>query len=72
VWFKLKEKVIPRKGDEIRCQGVKAGGVTSGNYSPLFDTGIGMGYVDSRIAIDGNTIEVIIRNSPRPGVISKR
>lgn len=72
VWFKLKEKVIPRKGDEIRCQGVKAGRVTSGSYSPLFDTGIGMGYVDSRIAIDGNTIEVIIRNSPRPGVISKR
>ena len=72
VWFKLKEKVIPRKGDEIRYHGVKAGRVTSGNYSPLFDTGIGMGYVDSKVARDGNTIEVIIRNSPRPGIISKR
>ncbi|MCX7795699.1 MAG: glycine cleavage system aminomethyltransferase GcvT [bacterium] len=72
VWFRMQDKVIPRKGDEIRYQGIKVGKVTSGSYSPKFDVGIGMGYVKSEIAKEGNTIEIIVRNSPRIGVISKR
>ncbi|MGC8971342.1 MAG: glycine cleavage system aminomethyltransferase GcvT [bacterium] len=72
IWFRLQEKAIPRKGDEIRYRGIRTGRVTSGNYSPYFDVGIGMGYVSSEIAKDGNVIEVVIRNFPRIGIISKR
>lgn len=72
VWFKLQEKVIPRKGDEVRYKEMRVGRVTSGNYSPRFDVGIGMGYVSSEIAKDGNIIEVVIRNSSKIGIISKR
>ncbi len=72
VWFRMQDKVIPRKGDDIRYNGMKAGRVTSGGYSPKFDVGIGMGYVESEIAKEGNIVEVVIRNSPRIGIISKR
>lgn len=72
IWFRMQDKVIPRKGDEIRYQGLKVGRVTSGSYSPKFDVGIGMGYIDSKISKEGNIIEVIVRNSPRIGIISKR
>ncbi|MBC7320660.1 glycine cleavage system aminomethyltransferase GcvT [bacterium] len=72
IWFRMQDKIIPRKGDEIRYQGIKVGRVTSGNYSPKFDVGIGMGYVDSEIAKDGNSVDIVIRNSPRIGIISKR
>lgn len=72
VWFKMQDKVIPRKGDEIRYQKTKVGRVTSGSYSPKFDVGIGMGYVVSEMAKEGNIIEVLIRNSPQVGIISKR
>lgn len=72
IWFRMQDKIIPRKGDEIRYQGVMVGRVTSGSYSPKFDVGIGMGYVDSEVSKDGNIIEIVIRNSPRIGIVSKR
>lgn len=71
VWFKLQEKAIPRKGDKIRNEDREIGVVTSGNYSPHFEVGIGMGYVEYNFASYGNSIEVYIRNQPRIGIISK-
>lgn len=71
VWFKVQERVIPRKGNEIRSQDKRIGVVTSGNYSPHFETGIGMGYVASDFALLGNTIEILIRNQPKIGIISR-
>lgn len=72
VWFRMQDRVIPRKGDDIRYNGMKVGRVTSGGYSPKFDVGIGMGYVESEIAKEGNIVEIVVRNSPRIGIISKR
>ncbi|HOL55803.1 MAG TPA: glycine cleavage system aminomethyltransferase GcvT [bacterium] len=71
VWFRIQEKVIPRKGDEIRYQGRRIGTVTSGNYSPHFGSGIGMGYVEYNLASAGNSIEIVIRNRSRIGIISR-
>lgn len=71
VWFRLQEKVIPRKGDEIRYHDRRIGTVTSGNYSPHFESGIGMGYVEYDLASTGNSIGIVIRDKSRIGIISK-
>ncbi len=38
-------RVIPRKGMALFSNGQEVGFVTSGNYSPMLNTGIGMGYI---------------------------
>jgi len=71
IWFKLYEKIVPRKGNEIRYGGVRKGIVTSGGYSPLYGTSIGMGYIESKLAIEGISIEIVIRDTIKNAVISK-
>ncbi len=39
-------RTIPRKGMSLTHQGKDVGTVTSGSYSPMLDTGIGMAYVE--------------------------
>lgn len=71
IWFKLQEKVIPRKGDEIRYGDRKIGVVTSGNYSPHLGVGIGMGYVEYDFASVGSSIEILIRDRARIAIVSR-
>jgi aminomethyltransferase len=53
---------IPRQGFEIQAEsGERIGRITSGTFSPLLNLGIGMGYVQTPQAIEGNIIGVIIR-----------
>jgi len=54
---------IPRPGFEIRTDvegGI--GQVTSGTFSPLLKCGVGMGYVQTVHALDGEPVNVRIRN----------
>jgi aminomethyltransferase len=71
VWFKLDEKVVPRKGNIIMYEEERKGAVTSGGYSPLYGTSIGMGYIESHLAVEGTLIGIIIRDTIRRAVISK-
>lgn len=45
VGFELLERGVPRHGQRILAGGREVGVVTSGSFSPTFEKGIGMGYV---------------------------
>jgi len=55
-------RVIPRHGFNIIHEGREVGSVTSGTLSPLINTGIGMGYVNTEIAREGNVVEIHVRD----------
>jgi aminomethyltransferase len=54
---------IPRSGFEITNEsGERIGQLTSGTFSPLLKCGIGMGYVQTSSAQEGNVVNVRIRD----------
>ncbi len=57
------EEGIPRPGYEIYGDNTgKIGHLTSGTFSPLLKVGIGIGYVDTAQAVEGNIVLVKIRD----------
>ena len=69
VGVKLTNQGIPRRGFEIYTDAGKIGKITSGTFSPLLKTGIGMGYVEASAAKEGNEISVKVRNRMAKGKI---
>ncbi|HEV2120301.1 MAG TPA: glycine cleavage system aminomethyltransferase GcvT [Candidatus Bathyarchaeia archaeon] len=61
VGFRMKEKGIPRQGQDIVADNVD-GKVSSGTFSPTLSVGIGMGYVPPSLAAIGETFSVGIRD----------
>ena len=59
--FVLEERGIPRHGYEVRGREGGVGTVTSGNISPMLDTGVGLAYISPPVTV-GEEIEVSIRN----------
>lgn len=59
VGFRTEGRRIPRPGHELRG-GSSRGRVTSGNFSPVLERGIGMGYLAP--PFDGSEVEVRIRD----------
>lgn len=55
------EKAFPRKGYELSVNGEIVGIVTSGTVSPILEKAIALGYVQSDLAVEGNTINFLIR-----------
>lgn len=68
--FVLEGRGIPRHGYEIRTRDGGEGEVTSGNISPVLDTGVGMAYISPPVGI-GEEIEVKIRNRWVPGRVTR-
>lgn len=68
--FVLEGRGIPRHGYEVRTAGGGEGNVTSGNISPMIDTGVGMAYLSPPAEV-GDQIEVRIRDRWVPGRIAK-
>ncbi len=68
VGFILDDRGIPRHGYRVRSP-EGAGVVTSGNISPMLDTGIGLAYVSPPPDPSGGDIEVEIRGRWVPGRI---
>jgi len=62
VGFKMKEKGIPRQGQDIFSDSEGVGKVSSGTFSPTLSVGIGMGYVPPSIANVGEILSVGIRD----------
>jgi len=71
--FELVERAVPRHGFKI-LDAVSAriiGEVTSGNFSPLLQKGIGVGYVPPSYAIPGTSLTIDIRGKATPAVVVK-
>jgi aminomethyltransferase len=59
--FVMEERAVPRQGMAIE----EGGEVTSGSHSPMLDCGIGLGYVESRLAEPGTALTIDVRGRPR-------
>lgn len=71
IGFVLTERGIPRHGYKIRTSGGGEGEVTSGNLSPMIDSGVGLAYVSPPPDMATETIEVEIRGRWVPGRLAK-
>lgn len=71
VGFLLDERGIPRAGHRIRTPAGGEGTVTSGNLSPMLDTGMGLAYLSPPPPVEGADIEVEIRGRWVPGTTAK-
>jgi aminomethyltransferase len=73
--FELVEKGVPRHGFKILAaestSGKDIGEVTSGNFSPLLQKGIGLGYVPPAHAAVGSPLLIDIRGRHFPAVVVK-
>jgi len=61
VGFKMRDKGIPRQGQEIVLEDQNVGKVTSGTFSPTLGISIGMGYVPPNISKVGTLFGIKIR-----------
>ena len=68
VAFVMQEKAIPRQGMPI----AGGGEVTSGTHSPMLDVGIGMGYVPSARAAEGEELTIDVRGKERRARIVRK
>jgi len=73
VAFELLEKAVPRHGCKILAPSSSQpiGEVTSGNFSPLLQKGIGLGYVPSSFSTPGTAVAIEIRGKILPAAIVK-
>jgi glycine cleavage system T protein (aminomethyltransferase) len=73
--FEMVEKAVPRHGFKIlgndSSSGHDIGEVTSGNFSPLLQKGIGLGYVPRSHAAIGTHFFIDIRGRRVPAVVVK-
>ncbi|MEW5693451.1 MAG: glycine cleavage system aminomethyltransferase GcvT [Candidatus Hydrogenedentota bacterium] len=69
IGFKMTDKAIPREQYKIYEGNEQIGFVTSGIFSPLFNCGIGMGYIKSNF--DKEEILIEIRNQKHLARITK-
>jgi aminomethyltransferase len=71
VGFELTERGIARDGQEVVVNGERAGKVTSGSPAPFLKKNIGMAYVPTEFANDGQPIQIDIRGKLVGGEIVK-
>ena len=72
VGFQMTEPGVPRHGYLMAAGDRTVGRVTTGLFSPTTGNYIGMGYVDSGLAAVGNSLSIIIRDTPRAARIVDR
>ena len=60
----------PREGSAVRVGGKDVGAVTSGNFSPVLETGIALAFVPPHLA-SGEAVEVDVRGSTLAGWITE-
>ena len=68
VAFVMEEKAIPRAAMRVREGGV----VTSGGWSPTFEQGIGLAYVDSELAAPGTVLTIDLRGRPKAARVHEK
>ena len=60
----------PRTGSPVSVGGVVAGEVTSGNFSPMLETGIALAFLPPEVE-DGVEVEIDVRGAVVPAVVTK-
>jgi aminomethyltransferase len=60
----------PRTGNPVSVGGVVAGEVTSGNFSPMLETGIALAFLPPEVE-DGVQVEIDVRGTVVPAVVTK-
>jgi aminomethyltransferase len=71
VGVRMTDRGIPRPSFEICSEtGERVGNMTSGTFSPLLNLGIGMGYVKTSSALEGSSVDVMIRDRVAKGKIT--
>lgn len=53
----------PRDGNPVRVDGAEVGVVTSGNFSPMLETGVAMAFMPPDVE-DGTAVEIDVRGKP--------
>ncbi len=74
VAFELLQKGVPRHGFQLVTNNGRpepVGEVTSGNFSPLLQKGIGLAYVQTDVHLEGSALAVDIRGKIVPAKIVK-
>ena len=67
--FELLERGVPRHDMPIMKNGESVGVVTSGNFSPILQTGIGMGFLPPDYSREGTDLHINIRGKMVPAKI---
>lgn len=72
VGFEMIDRGIARSSYEVFADGKNVGFVTTGSHSPTLKKSIGLALIDSEYAVEGNEIEVSIRNKNLKAKIIKK
>lgn len=67
--FEMVERGIPRHEMTIFIDGQVTGKVTSGNFSPILQKGIGLGYLPPVMCREGRSLEIDIRGKRVPAKV---
>jgi len=71
ICFEMEDRTIPREKYDIYNQNQKIGYVSSGTFSPTFQKGLGMGFINTSLET-GSKIDIQIRDTLHPAKIVKR
>jgi aminomethyltransferase len=71
VAFAMTERGVPRQDMEILKDGEVVGNVTSGNFSPILQKGIGLGSLPPALWNEGTLVEIDIRGKHVPAKVVK-
>ena len=69
--FEMMERGVPRHDMEILKDGETVGTVTSGNFSPVLQKGIGLGTLPPALCNEGTMVEIDIRGKHVPAKVVK-
>ena len=69
--FEMSERGVPRHDMEIFKDGVALGTVSSGNFSPILQKGIGLGWLPPNLCEEGTVLSINIRGKQVPANVVK-
>ncbi len=71
VGFEMIERGVPRHDMKILKDGAIVGKVTSGNFSPILQKGIGLGWLPPALCNEGTLLEIDVRGKHVPAKVVK-
>jgi aminomethyltransferase len=72
VAVQMEDRGIPRPHFAICLDSEARGELTSGTYSPTFERGIGLGYVETGLGKVGTAVSVVIRDQEHPARVVRK
>jgi aminomethyltransferase len=71
VGFEVTDRGIARDGQDVLVDGSRVGSVTSGSPAPFLKKNIGMAYVPTEFAKEGQQIQIDVRGKPTGAQVVK-